>query len=196
MKETKVYIDELPESCTDCPCYDFDMGGCQCKDPHFTYDSINRFKGCPLIDIKIHDRELVNELIEIKHKLEQELAEYKKYKEWQEQLDCKNADELIDFVMSNYLTEDEKCKTIKELNKQLAGLKEKAIVPRFKFDEECVVIMFGSYHFHRFIAQVKDDLCLTQPYNDTEEWYYVKPEMVFKTLEEAQAKLKEIQENE
>ena len=91
-----------------------------------------------------------NELIEIKHKLEQELAE----------------------------------------------LKEKAIVPRFKFDEECVVIMFGSYHFHRFIAQVKDDLCLTQPYNDTEEWYYVKPEMVFKTLEEAQEKLKEIQGNE
>ena len=56
--------------------------------------------------------------------------------------------------------------------------------------------MFGSYHFHRFIAQVKDDLCLTQPYNDTEEWYYVKPEMVFKTLEEAQEKLKEIQGNE
>lgn len=83
-----------------------------------------------------------------------------------------------------------------ELEQELAELKEKAIVPRFKFDEECVVIMFGSYHFHRFIAQVKDDLCLTQPYNDTEEWYYVKPEMVFKTLEEAQAKLKEIQGNE
>ena len=90
-----------------------------------------------------------NELIEIKHKLEQELAE----------------------------------------------LKEKAIVPKFKFDEECVVIMFGSYHFHRFIAQVKDDLCLTQPYNDTEEWYYVKPEMVCKTLEEAQDKLKEMNGN-
>lgn len=64
MKETKVYIDELPESCTDCHCYDFDMGGCQCKDPHFTYDSINRFKGCPLIDIKTHDRELVKEVCE------------------------------------------------------------------------------------------------------------------------------------
>ena len=56
--------------------------------------------------------------------------------------------------------------------------------------------MFGNYHFHRFIAQVKDDLYLTQPYNDTEEWYYVKSEMVFKTQEEAQAKLKEIQGNE
>lgn len=64
MKETKVYIGELPEDCTDCPCYDFDIGGCQCKDPHFTYQSINRFKGCPLIDIKTHDRELVKEVCE------------------------------------------------------------------------------------------------------------------------------------
>ena len=62
MKETKVYVDELPEDCTDCPCYDFDIGGCQCKDPHFTYQSIDRFKGCPLIDIKTHDRELVKEV--------------------------------------------------------------------------------------------------------------------------------------
>lgn len=70
MKETKVYVDELPESCEDCPCYDFDIGGCQCKDPHFTYQSINRFKGCPLIDIKTHDRELVKEVCEkIKNKL-------------------------------------------------------------------------------------------------------------------------------
>ena len=64
MKETKVYIGELPEDCTDCPCYDFDIGGCQCKDPHFTYQSIDRFKGCPLIDIKTHDRELVKEVCE------------------------------------------------------------------------------------------------------------------------------------
>lgn len=64
MKETKVYIGELPEDCTDCPCYDFDIGGCQCKDPHFTYQSIDRFKGCPLIDIKTHDRELVKEVLE------------------------------------------------------------------------------------------------------------------------------------
>lgn len=64
MKETKVYVDELPEDCTDCPCYDFDIGGCQCKDPHFTYQSIDRFKGCPLIDIKTHDRELVKEVCE------------------------------------------------------------------------------------------------------------------------------------
>ena len=107
----------------------------------------------------------------------------------------------ITYVYGVNLEEHEKViekqqKRIAELEQELAELKEKAIVPRFKFDEECVVIMFGSYHFHRFIAQVKDDLCLTQPYNDTEEWYYVKPEMVFKTLEEAQEKLKEMNGNE
>lgn len=78
MKETKVYIDELPESCTDCPCYDFDMGGCQCKDPHFTYDSINRFKGCPLIDIKTHDRELVAKVLEkVKKELDGDYNQYR-----------------------------------------------------------------------------------------------------------------------
>lgn len=124
--------------------------------------------------------------------LEQELA---KYKDLQDQLGLENVDELEWFVMLDLLTDNEKNMHILDLHRKLAELKEKAIVPRFKFDEECVVIMFGSYHFHRFIAQVKDDLCLTQPYNDTEEWYYVKPEMVFKTLEEAQAKLKEMSGN-
>lgn len=75
MKEIKVYVDELPEDCTDCPCYDFDIGGCQCKDPHFTYQSIDRFKGCPLIDIKTHDRELVKEVCE---KIREHLSEQKK----------------------------------------------------------------------------------------------------------------------
>ena len=79
MKETKVYIGELPEDCTDCPCYDFDIGGCQCKDPHFTYQSIDRFKGCPLIDIKTHDRELVKEVCE---KIVRNVRVVKIRKEW------------------------------------------------------------------------------------------------------------------
>ena len=146
-----------------------------------------------------YDKDLEERAREIEQKdkriaeLEQELA---KYKDLQDRLGLENVDEFEWFVMLDLLTDNEKNMHILDLHRELAELKENAIVPRFKFDEECVVIMFGSYHFHRFIAQVKDDLCLTQPYNDTEEWYYVKPEMVFKTLEEAQAKLKEIQENE
>lgn len=89
-------------------------------------DSIDRF-GCPahsifkLIEnrnddklyliVEARDRLLETEKDQRIAELEQELAEYKKYKEWQEQLDCKNADELIEFVMSNMLTEDEKCKS-------------------------------------------------------------------------------------
>ena len=64
MKETKVYVDELPESCEDCPCYNFDVGGCQCQNIYVPNDEINRFNGCPLIDIKTHDRELVKEVCE------------------------------------------------------------------------------------------------------------------------------------
>ena len=64
MKETRVYVDELPESCTSCPCCDFDIGGCQCEDPYVSNDNINRLNGCPLVDIKTHDRELVKEVCE------------------------------------------------------------------------------------------------------------------------------------
>ena len=153
---------------------------------------------------------------EIKDLIKQE--DYEKYKKLLQEFECKAIDIIEDltYQFKETLAEEiddkikgwkkdnerilrenwEKDDKIKQLEQELAELKEKAIGPKFKFDEECVVIMFGSYHFHRFIAQVKDDLCLTQPYNDTEEWYYVKPEMVFKTLEEAQAKLKEIQGNE
>lgn len=111
--------------------------------------------------------------------------------------DNKNNKKLDSFDVVVLLNHYDKLQTLLvEKDQRIAELEEQmknAIVPKFKFDEECVVIMFGSYHFHRFIAQVKDDLCLTQPYNDIEAYYYVKPEMVFKTLEEAKAKLKELQ---
>lgn len=145
-----------------------------------------------------------NELIEIKHKLEQELAEYKKYKEWQEQLDCKNADELIDFVMSNYLTEDEKCKTIKELNKQLAELKEKAIDrPKFKHLEEYWYIENNPYcdnELQVFNGKVMeiicayDEDCLYEYRFDT-SCRYIEEYDIFDTEQEAQAKLKEMKRN-
>ena len=92
MKETKVYVDELPEDCTDCPCYDFDIGGCQCKDPHFTYQSIDRFKGCPLIDIKTHDRELVKEVLE---KVKNEAYKDGFYDE--------NGEKIITYHIGNYI---------------------------------------------------------------------------------------------
>ena len=63
MKETKVYVDELPAQCLDCRfAYD---GRCQAKGNGESYCIENcRRSDCPLIDIKTHDRELVKEVCE------------------------------------------------------------------------------------------------------------------------------------
>lgn len=63
MKETKVYVDELPIQCLDCR---FAYGGrCQAKGNGESYCVENcRRSDCPLIDIKTHDRELVKEVCE------------------------------------------------------------------------------------------------------------------------------------
>lgn len=64
MKEIKVYVDELPESCNECPCEcDYHCGVLNCD----VIDQIcndTKYKDCPLIDIKDHDRELVKEVCE------------------------------------------------------------------------------------------------------------------------------------
>ena len=63
MKETKVYVDELPTQCLDCRfAYD---GRCQAKGNGESYCVENcRRSDCPLIDIKTHDRELVEKVCE------------------------------------------------------------------------------------------------------------------------------------
>lgn len=67
MKETKVYVDELPKDCFKClfmtdnqEGYD----GCFCKILDERVETKSRLKGCPLIDIKTHDRELVRQVCE------------------------------------------------------------------------------------------------------------------------------------
>lgn len=77
MKETKVYVDELPKSCIDCPCRDSEYNECNLlSERHHIgyYDGMGwrdvpvteDFKeiSCPLIDIKTHDRELVRQVCE------------------------------------------------------------------------------------------------------------------------------------
>lgn len=59
MKETKMYVDELPKGCADCICeYD---GFCEISGK---YVSVAKSKNCPLQTIKQHDRELVKEVCE------------------------------------------------------------------------------------------------------------------------------------
>lgn len=66
MKETKVYVDELPKSCWECPCFKNDLEfPCGLSDGTQDYfkDEIDG-ENCPLKSIKTHDRELVKEVCE------------------------------------------------------------------------------------------------------------------------------------
>lgn len=66
MKETKVYVDELPKSCWECPCFKNDLEfPCGLSDGTQDYfkDEIDG-ENCPLKSIKAHDRELVKEVCE------------------------------------------------------------------------------------------------------------------------------------
>lgn len=74
MKETKVYVDELPESCDECKYYtQFTDGmGCIVAQELRPMDECDNYMqaSCPLQSIKDHDRELVKEVCdEIKNKL-------------------------------------------------------------------------------------------------------------------------------
>lgn len=78
MKETKVYIDELPKSCWDCPCFDSYELQCQINyaDCENLDIAIERHKDCPLHSIKDHDRELVAKVCE---KIRQEITKNASY---------------------------------------------------------------------------------------------------------------------
>ena len=65
MKETKVYVDKLPESCGCCEFYShnrYNDAYCLCLYMRLRY--VDKDKDCPLHDIHDHDRELVKEVCE------------------------------------------------------------------------------------------------------------------------------------
>ena len=64
MKETKVYVDELPECCCGCVCVDDCYCGITQKNIYYEFYEWTKPKDCPLSDIKVHDRELVKEVCE------------------------------------------------------------------------------------------------------------------------------------
>ena len=70
MKETKVYVDELPKSCKTCQfqCYGECRNGCDILKTDYSMTQCHimrgKYKDCPLIDIKTHDRELVEKVCE------------------------------------------------------------------------------------------------------------------------------------
>lgn len=93
MKETKVYIGELPESCFECPIMIDGSEGCDfcvCAILEEKATTKNRLKDCPLHSLKDHDRELVKEVCEkikelgLKHNIEDLNGVFISYKALQE----------------------------------------------------------------------------------------------------------------
>ena len=69
MKETKVYVDELPESCKKCAYSQINLAlGVETRICGLQYGfisiDIDKFPNCPLQSIKDHDRELVEKVLE------------------------------------------------------------------------------------------------------------------------------------
>ena len=64
MKETKVYMSKLPESCVGCKHFAENRRQCNLELCLQWSEEKFKFNDCPLIDIKTHDRELVKEVCE------------------------------------------------------------------------------------------------------------------------------------
>lgn len=82
MKETKVYIDELPESCDECKYYtQFTDGmGCIVAQELRPMDECDNYMqaSCPLHSLKTHDRELVKKVCgKIRSDLQSGLKKFK-----------------------------------------------------------------------------------------------------------------------
>ena len=125
--------------------------------------------------------------------LEQELA---KYKDLQDRLGLENADEFEWFVMLDLLTDNEKNMHILDLHRELAEIKEKAIVPRFEYGDKVYYIKYfvGKWQVfnQEYVGENISNIIVR-----TMNYYSELPkDSVFATEQEAQAKLKEINKNE
>lgn len=87
MKETKVYIDELPESCFECPCSHEDFAECKwCQAfshglltyiPDTTYTK-ERLEDCPLKSLHEYKKELVAKVLNrVKKELDGDYNQYR-----------------------------------------------------------------------------------------------------------------------
>lgn len=94
MKETKVYVDKMPEDCWDCLIHNGEDGHCKILNNFTDYIS----KDCPLIDIKDHDRALVKEVLEkVSIELENETETYCEIRQ------CNSPHYQGDYVWFNYV---------------------------------------------------------------------------------------------
>ena len=124
--------------------------------------------------------------------LEQELA---KYKDLQDRLGLENVDEFEWFVMLDLLTDNEKNMHISDLHRELAELKEKAIVPRFKRQEIVYCFSYGKIQLFNVVAYLDNQITLCEN-RETGKLEFVNNDYLCINEQEAQDKLKEMNGNE
>lgn len=137
--------------------------------------------------------------------LEKELA---KYKELQDQLGLENADEFEWFVMLDLLTDNEKNMHILDLHRELAEIKENAIMPRFKVGQEVYSVFINrKYMEYNEVCNLEitaimqcskgiyyQGYILESGKNRSDYWFNEKN--TFLTEQEAQDKLQELRGGE
>ena len=104
MKERKVYVDELPKSCFDCPIIVEGPEGydcCVCAFLVETAESKNRLKDCPLKSLHDHDKELVEKVFE---KIKSKFNYYELVDEIREEIDF---DKIKNYVLDQIQKEFE-----------------------------------------------------------------------------------------
>lgn len=106
--------------------------------------------------------------------------------------------EDIPALLDNYLATvrlNEFSDKVKELEQELAELKEKAIVPKFKGSSIVYSIAFKEIEKVQVIAYLNRCIILCRNLK-TRELHTIHCDYLFETEQEAQAKLKEVQGNE
>ena len=86
-------------------------------------------------------------------------------------------------------------KRIAELEQELAELKEKAIVPRFKRQEMVYCFSYGKIQLFNVVAYLDNQITLCEN-RETGKLEFVNNDYLCINEQEAQEKLKEIQGNE
>ncbi len=78
MKETKVYVDELPKSCGCCEFYSQDKYCAYCLMLNEKLRYIDKDKDCPLKSLHEHDKELVEKVLNrVKKELDGDYNQYR-----------------------------------------------------------------------------------------------------------------------
>ena len=98
MKETKVYVDELPKSCGCCEFYSQDKYCAYCLMLNEKLRYIDKDKDCPLKSLHEHDKELVEKVLEkVSIELENETGIYCEIRQ------CNSPHYQGDYVWFNYV---------------------------------------------------------------------------------------------